>query len=121
MTVTGTFSAAVSGLSPNTLYHFRAKAEGDGTVDGSDVSFTTAAAPTTPPTVATDAATSATANSATLNGNLTGMGTAGSVDVSFEYGETTSYGSTTEVQAKTVTGTFSAAVSGLNAVPALPR
>ena len=44
-TATGSFSAAISGLSASTTYHFRAVATGDGTVNGADMSFTTPAAP----------------------------------------------------------------------------
>jgi hypothetical protein len=41
MTSTGTFSASLSGLTPNTLYHYRAKAVGDETSYGNDRTFTT--------------------------------------------------------------------------------
>jgi hypothetical protein len=37
----GSFTVDVTGLTPNTLYHFRAKAEGDGTAYGDDDTFTT--------------------------------------------------------------------------------
>ena len=87
-TGTGAFSAAISGLTPGTTYHYRAKAVGDGTDYGDDVSFTTT---TTPPAVTTNAATGVATTSATLNGNLTTLGTASSVAVSFEWGDT-SYG-----------------------------
>jgi len=51
MTTTGPFSFNLTGLSPDTLYHCRAKAVGDGTSYGSDRSFTTL--PTeVPPTTA---------------------------------------------------------------------
>jgi hypothetical protein len=38
----GVFNASITGLTLNTLYHFRAKAVGDETVYGNDVTFTTA-------------------------------------------------------------------------------
>ena len=41
MTSTGTFSVALSGLTPGATYHFRVKAVGDGTSYGSDLSFVT--------------------------------------------------------------------------------
>jgi hypothetical protein len=58
-------------------------------------------------------ATDITQTSATLNSALTSLGTASSVNVSFEYGLTTDYGTSTAAQAKTATGKFSAAISGL--------
>ncbi len=50
MASTGVFSASISGLSPNSTYHYRAKATGEGTAYGADGTFTTASAPTVPPT-----------------------------------------------------------------------
>ena len=41
MTSTGSFSATLSGLAPDTNYHFRAKAVGEGTTYGIDRTFTT--------------------------------------------------------------------------------
>ena len=38
---TGSFTAEVTDLTPGTTYHFRAKATGDGTSYGDDVTFTT--------------------------------------------------------------------------------
>ncbi|MEW6141817.1 MAG: C1 family peptidase [Chloroflexota bacterium] len=69
--------------------------------------------PIVAPTVETSAASAVTSNSATLNGNLTSLGSATSVNVYFEYGTTTSYGTPTPPQAKTATGTFSQDVTGL--------
>ena len=42
LTVPGVFNASITGLTHDTLYHFRAKAVGDETVYGNDVTFTTA-------------------------------------------------------------------------------
>ena len=67
----------------------------------------------TPPTVATNAATSVGTTSATLNGNLASTGGL-DCQVWFEYGTTTSYGSSTTQVSKTSTGAFSANISGLN-------
>jgi RHS repeat-associated protein len=67
-----------------------------------------------PPAVGTDAASNLTATSATLNGNLTSLGSASSVQVSFQWGMDTNYGNTTTPQAKTSTGTFNASLTGLN-------
>ena len=51
---------------------------------------------------------------ATLNGILTNLGTAASVDVSFEYGKTTAYGSTTTPEALTSPGAFDADLTSLD-------
>jgi len=72
-----------------------------------------AAEPDILPTVATSAATDVSFTSSTLNGNLTGVGTATQVDVWFEWGTTTSYGQTTSFETKTTTGTFTAGLTGL--------
>ena len=114
MTKTGTFTANLTGLTSGKTYHFRAMAAGDGTVTGDDATFTTTtSSKVTPPVVTTNAASGITATSATLNGNLTSLGTADSVNVSFEYGETTDYGKTTTAQKMTKTGTFTANLTGL--------
>ena len=110
MSSTGAFSAAISGLTPGTTYHFQAVAQGSTTAYGSDMTFTASAGTLA---VSTSSATNVTATSATLNGNLTSLGGAGSVNVYFQYGLTTSYGSTTATQTKSSTGTFDAAISGL--------
>ncbi len=112
MTVTGPITASVTGLSTGTLYYFRAVANGGlhGVSTGVDMTFTTLI----PPAVTTSAATSVTINTAVLNGNLTSLGTAGTVNVSFEYGTTIAYGSTTAPQPMTATGAFAASIAGLN-------
>jgi len=112
LTNTGAFSADLSGLAPGTAYYYKAKAVGADTVYGNEVSLTTS---TTPPTVTTGAATSLAATSATLNGNLTALGTAASVNVSFEWGTSTSYGSETTAQSATAIGAFTANLTGLTA------
>jgi tripartite motif-containing protein 71 len=66
-----------------------------------------------PPSVITNPANNVTSISATLNGNLTSTGTTSAVNVSFEYGLTTSYGNTTPVQVMNTTGLFNAGVTGL--------
>jgi hypothetical protein len=109
---TGAFSATITGLAPNTTYHFRAIAEGGpaGIAYSQDMTFTTAGIV---PTVEASAATSVQASSATLNGNLGSLGTASSVEVYFEYGPTTSYGNKTPTQSISASGAFSAAITGL--------
>lgn len=70
--------------------------------------------PTTAPTVITTTAVNITNGAATLNGNLDGLGTAETVNVSFEWGLTTTYGDETTSQAMTATGPFSFNLSGLS-------
>ena len=82
MTGTGAFYFDLSSLDHSDTYYYRAKAVGDSTVYGAERNFTTL----TPPTVTTSSATGITTNSARLNGNLTSLGTAGSVAVSFVWG-----------------------------------
>jgi hypothetical protein len=108
---TGAFNDGISGLDPGTTYHFRAKAVGNGTAYGDDATFTTG---TTPPSVTTNAASGVTSDSATLNGTLTSLGTATSVDVSFEWGLTISYGNETTPQTMPGTGAFNDGIGGLD-------
>ncbi len=66
-----------------------------------------------PPSVTTGVATAVAITAATLNGSLTAQGNPSAVQVSFNYGLTTSYGSTTVSQSMT-SGSFSANVGGLS-------
>src|SRR5438093_1237338 len=96
---TRSVAANIGGLSPSTTYHFRiAAANSTGTTYGSDRTFTTLS-PTGPPVVTTNAATLIASFSATLNGSLNPHGL--TTTVYFQYGATTSYGSTTASQTKT--------------------
>src|SRR4030095_6357302 len=89
-------SANISGLMANHVYHFRIMASNAaGTRFGADRTFTTLS-PTGPPVVRTDAATNVASHSAKLNGLLDPHGL--STTVRFQYGPTTSYGSTTPAQ-----------------------
>ena len=56
MTGTGAFSSAIGNLEPQTTYHYRAKADGDGDDYGEDMTFTTNTIITNPPTVTTGTA-----------------------------------------------------------------
>jgi phosphodiesterase/alkaline phosphatase D-like protein len=107
-------AASISGLAASTTYHFRIVAyNASGTTYGADWTFTTLS-PTGAPVVITNPATSVTSSSATLNGTVDPHGLATSVY--FQYGTTTSYGSTTPSQSKTgdTYQTASANVSGLS-------
>ena len=91
-------SANISGLSASHTYHFRIVAHnGGGTAFGSDGTFTTLTA-TGPPIVTTNPVTNIESFSATLNGSVDPHGL--STTVYFQYGTTTSYGSTTANQTK---------------------
>lgn len=109
-TVTGNtvtpVTAAIAGLTPNTLYHFRVNGtNSSGSASGTDLTFTTGAAP---PTVVTTAATFVAVNTAQLNGTVNANGT--STAVTFQYGLTTAYGSTVAGSPATVTGSVATAV-----------
>jgi phosphodiesterase/alkaline phosphatase D-like protein len=99
-------SAAISSLVPNTLYHYRVKAESvGGTTYGTDMTFTTVGAPI----VITLPATPVSPTGATLNGTVNANGY--STTVTFEYGTTASYGTTVTADQSPVTGTTPTAVS----------
>ena len=66
------------------------------------------------PAVTTASATGVGTTTATLNGTLTNLGSASSVEVSFEWGTSTSYSEETPVETRTSTGPFSATISGLS-------
>lgn len=77
----------ITGLTPGTVYHFRARAtNSEGTATSADATFTTLQIPT----ATTDAATSVGADYAALNGSYVRQG--GVYTASFEYGLSTSYG-----------------------------
>jgi hypothetical protein len=81
-------SSSVNGLSPATLYHFRALAtNAAGTTYGADQTFTT----TTPPTATTQPAVAVGLTGATLTGSINPKGQA--TTYHFDWGETAAYGS----------------------------
>ena len=83
-------SAALTGLTPGTTYHYRVVATSTaGTGSGADGILTTSAAPEAD----TGAATSVTSTSATLNGTVNPNGRA--TTWYFEYGTSTNYGTKT--------------------------
>ena len=105
-------AANISGLTGGTTYHFRIVATNSGgTRYGSDRTFTTKG----PPVVTTNAATNVELRSATLKGAVNPQGL--NTTVRFQYGRTTSYGSTTANQTKTgnTTQNVAANISGLTA------
>jgi hypothetical protein len=115
----GTFSVNVSDLDANTTYTYVASAEaerGDETAEdsGNESNFTTSEAGE-PLDVETDDASDVTNESATLNGELDGLGGADDATVSFEYwvqDDRANSTNTTDVELDSP-GTFSADISGL--------
>ncbi len=102
-------SAALSGLVPNTLYHFRAKGlVGATPYYGSDLTFTTSAIP---PLVVTVAATGVGSYTATVNGTVNANNA--STTVSFDYGLTIAYGSTAAGSPSPVGGVSAVPVSAV--------
>ncbi len=117
VTGTGAFSALLVNLDPETDYHYRAVAVGcdDEHVNGSDTYGTTLAVGVcTSPEVETDEATDVEGDSAQINGSLLDMGsfTAG-VEVFFEWGIDTTYGSETDRQTVNEIGPFSDTLENL--------
>ena len=108
-------SAAITGLTAGTTYHFRVKAVNTaGTTYGSDMTFTTVGLA---PTATTLDATNKTATGAKLNGSVNANNA--STTVTFEYGLTASYGQTVTASPSPVTGNSNtnvgATITGLTA------
>ena len=94
-----TVEIPVQSLGANTTYHFRVVATSDGgTVQGADATLKTDAVPAAParPGVATGGVRDVGLNSATLTGNVDPN--SASTSYKFQYGLTTSYGSTSATQ-----------------------
>lgn len=108
------FNQTISGLDPSTTYYFHTQAKwaDNTTFDGDGRPLTTTGL--TPPTCDTDSATNVTYTTADLHGNLTSLGEYSPVNVSFQYGLTTGYGSNTTAQLRNATGVFEAAISSLS-------
>ena len=107
--------AAISGLAPNTLYHYRLTAtNASGTTNGQDATFTTPQNPLPLPSATTGPATNVGSANVTLTGTVNGNGQ--QTAYHFEYGVDTNYGSRTGgKQATALTGDVPASqpVSGL--------
>ena len=105
------FPQLITGLLPNTTYHFRALATGFGIGYGADRTFVTAAVAVLP-IVITDPATERN----TVNGLLFRDG-GEACECGFQWGETVAYGNTTPTESKVTGETFSQALTGL--IPAV--
>ena len=99
--------ANISGLAPDTIYHFRVRAENSLWTNfySSDKTFTVGQAPDAHTAVATNISPTG----ATLNGTVNAYGLPATV--TFEYGPTTSYGNTLAANPGTVTGGITTSVS----------
>ena len=115
MTSAGPFTYDLTSLQPETAYHFRAVAVGDATVYGSDLTFSTLAGNSMPPAVNTGDAQATASGSIQLKGELSYMGTAPSVSVSFVWGTKQGgpYLNETVGSERTSIGGFEAELSGL--------
>src|SRR6202035_3982150 len=108
-------SANITGLAPNTTYHFRIVATNSGgTRYGSDRTFSTLT-PTGAPAVTTNSTTNIASFSATQNGSVYPHGL--TTSLYFQYGTTIGYGHTTASQTKAgnTYQSVSANISGLSA------
>ena len=100
-------SACLTALLPGTTYHFRVKGiNSAGDSSGDDQTFATDIAI---PATTTDAATSVTSTTVTLNGTVNPNG--GSTTVVFEYGLTTDYGSEVTATQSPLSGTTNQSVN----------
>jgi hypothetical protein len=110
-------TADVSGLTcGGTTYHYRtvATTSGGTNYNGGDATFTTSACSQTKPTVTTNAATGVGQASATLNGTANPNGV--STTAYFQYGTSTTYGSSTASQSigsGSSSSALTASISGL--------
>lgn len=113
LSTAGPFPVNLNSLSAGTTYYFRAKAVGSSTVYGAESSFVTWQA-AVPPSVATDGAVDITGNSATLQGTFSGLGSAPTVNISFQWGTTSgSYSYETPAATMGTTARFQATITGL--------
>ncbi len=116
LNVGNTTSRSVTGLNASTTYYYRVRAyNGSGTSGNSNVINVATLSATGTPVVITNPATLIASFSVTLNGSVDPHGL--STTVYFQYGTTTSYGSTTLSQIKTgnTYQSITANLSGLTA------
>ncbi|MGB8320483.1 MAG: hypothetical protein WCE54_20285, partial [Ignavibacteriaceae bacterium] len=96
-------TASISGLQPNTLYHFRIQATGNGnTVNGSDATFTTSSSGSAPGVTA-NSVSNITANTAILSAVINPNNS--NTTVIFEYGTSTAYGNQATATPNPISGT----------------
>ena len=111
-TGSGTYSQPITGLTPSTTYYFKAFASNNaGTVYGEVMQFSTITP--TIPTVQTNAATSISTSSATLNGNVTATGSDPVTVRGFVYG-TSESNLSSNVESGSGTGSYTKTITGLS-------
>jgi hypothetical protein len=109
-------SRSVTSLNASTRYYYRVRAyNGAGTSANSNVVNVTTLTPSGPPVVISNPATSIASFSATLNGSVDPHGL--TTTVYFQYGTTTSYGSTTASQTKSG-NTYQSVITNVNGLSA---
>jgi hypothetical protein len=113
----GSYGSNAIGLTPSTLYYYRAYAINSvGTAYGNDTTFTTLAQATFAPSVVTSKATLIGSTNATLGGNVSDSGTATVTERGIVYATTINpTTANTKVQIGTGIGTFSQNITGLSA------
>jgi phosphodiesterase/alkaline phosphatase D-like protein len=112
MTNPGSFSFNLGGLQPGATYYYRAAAYSNGAqVYGAYSNFRTTSS--SPISISTNSASSISTTGATLNAYVNSLGTLRSVQVSFNWGSSPSYGNTTAGQNVSYPGAVSLEVNGL--------
>jgi hypothetical protein len=117
----GPYSKDIIDLTCGTQYNYRSFAtNASGRTNGSMFTFNTGFCPSStpvtpvPPSISTPTASAVSAASATLNGNITSIGSSNVTSRGFNYGLTSAYGTTSiESAASFSTGAFSLNISGL--------
>jgi hypothetical protein len=111
-------TAAIGGLAPSHVYHFRIVASSaGGTIDGGDMTFQTkSGCAGTPPTVTTLNPTGVSPGAADLRGTVNPNGCA--TTYHFQYGTTTAYGSVTAARNA---GSGTAAIVASSSLPRLAQ
>ena len=106
-------SQTITGLTCNTTYDYDVVSTYLTTATSGNNTFTTATCPSAP-TVTTSAPSSITTSGVTLGGSVTATGGANASARGFNYGLTTSYGTTTIESGSFSTGAFTATLTGLS-------